>query len=89
MSGISGNARAERRVRLAAAMADEGIDILVVAGNPWRCDYLRFAADVTPVEGHAFAFIDREGPARIITEHPAEARRLRSERADRSLGLSM
>jgi len=46
-------------------MTDEGIDVLVVAGNPWRCDYLRFAADITPVEGHAFAFIDHEGPARI------------------------
>jgi len=70
-------------------MADEGIDILVVAGNPWRCDYLRFAADVTPVEGHAFAFIDREGPARIITEHPAEARRLRSEQAELDVRWSL
>jgi len=49
-------------------MADEGIDVLVVAGNPWRGDYLRFAADITPVEGQAFAFIDRDGPARIIVE---------------------
>ena len=62
-------------------MAEEGIDVLVVAGNPWRSDYLRFAADITPVEGHAFAFIQCEGPARIIVEHPAEAARLRSEQA--------
>jgi len=45
-------------------MANEGIDVLVVAGNPWRNDYLRFAADITPLEGHAFAFIDRGGPAK-------------------------
>ncbi len=89
MSGIPASARAERRTRLAAAMADQGIDVLVVAGNPWRSDYLRFAADITPVEGHAFAFIEREGPARIIVEHPAEAARLRSERAELDVRWSL
>ena len=89
MSAIPGNARAERRVRLATAMADQGIDILVVAGNPWRSDYLRFAADITPLEGQAFAFIDREGPARIIVEHPAEAARLRSEQAELDVRWSL
>src|SRR2546427_7195 len=43
--------------------------------------WLGFAADITPVEGQAFAFIDRDGPVRIIVEHPAEAARLRSEQA--------
>src|SRR6266516_2683256 len=70
-------------------MADEGIDILVVAGNPWRSDYLRFAADITAVEGQAFAFIDRDGPARIIVEHPAEAARFRSERAELDVRWSL
>ena len=79
MSEVPVNAPAERRARLAAAMADEGIDILVVAGNPWRSDYLRFAADFTPTEGQAFAFIDGDGPSQVIVEHPAEAARLRSE----------
>ncbi len=89
MSGNPGNARAERRTRLAAAMAEEGIDVLVVAGNPWRSDYLRFAADITPVEGHAFAFIQCEGPARIIVEHPAEAARLRWEQAELDVRWSL
>ena len=84
-----GNAHAERRVRLAAAMADEGIDILVVAGNPWRSDYLRFAADITPVEGDAFAFIDRDGPTRVIVEHPAEAARLRLEQEELDVRWSL
>ncbi len=70
-------------------MAEEGIDVLVVAGNPWRSDYLRFAADITPVEGHAFALIEREGPARIIVEHPAEAARLRSEQAELDVRWSL
>ncbi|HTF13499.1 MAG TPA: M24 family metallopeptidase, partial [Burkholderiales bacterium] len=89
MSEIPGSARAERHARLAAAMADEGIDILVVAGNPWRSDYLRFAGDITPVEGHVFAFIDRAGPARIIVEHPAEAARLRSEQPELEVSWSL
>jgi Xaa-Pro aminopeptidase len=88
VSEISANARAERRARLAAAMAVEQIDVLVVVGNPWRSDYLRFALDVTPVEGHAFAFIERGGPVRIIVEHPAEAARLRSEQPELEVSWS-
>jgi Xaa-Pro dipeptidase len=89
VSGIPASARAERRTRLAATMAEEGIDVLVVAGNPWRSDYLRFAADITPVEGHAFAFIEREGPARIIVESPVEAARLRSEQPELDVAWSL
>src|SRR5439155_876521 len=89
VSAIPRNARSERCARLDAAMANEGIDVLVVAGNPWRSDYLRFAADITPLEGHAFAFIDRGGPARIIVEHPAEAARLRSEQAELDVRWSL
>src|SRR5438477_9946333 len=70
-------------------MADESIDILVVAGNPWRSDYLRFAADITPVEGDAFAFIDRDGPTRVIVEHPAEAARLRLEQEELDVRWSL
>src|SRR5207253_10546615 len=77
------------RVRVAASMADGGIDILVVAGNPWRSDYLRFAVDITPVEGDAFAFIDRDGPTRVIVEHPAEAARLRSEQEELDVRWSL
>lgn len=64
------------------AMAREEIDVLVVAGNPWRSDYLRFAVDITPIEGQVFAFIERDEAARIIVEHPAEAARFRSEQPE-------
>jgi Xaa-Pro dipeptidase len=73
------NLRAERRARLAAAMAAEKLDVLVVAGNPWRSDYLRYAADLAPTCGHVFALIEREGQAQVIAEHPAEAKRFHSE----------
>ncbi len=79
---MSERLRAERRARLAAAMAAEGIDLLVVAGNPWRSDYLRYAVDLAPVEGHVFAFVGREGGARVVAELPGEAARFRSEQDD-------
>jgi len=79
MSGFPGDLRAERRERLASAMAVESIDILVVAGNPWRSDYLRFAIDVTLAEGQAFAFVHRDGGTRLIAENEAEAERIRVE----------
>jgi Xaa-Pro dipeptidase len=74
--------RAERRARLAAAMEAEGIEVLVVAGNPWRSDYLRYAVDLTPTEGQVFALIEREGHAQVVAEHPAEAARFQSERPE-------
>ena len=63
-------------------MASEEFDVLVVAGNPWRGDYLRFAVDFAPTEGEAFAFVERESAARMLVEHPAEAARLRSEQPE-------
>ena len=81
--------RAERRARLAAAMAAEGIDVLVVAGNPWRSDYLRYAADLAPTDGQVFAFIDRQSKARVITELPSEAARFRAEQGDLEVSWSL
>lgn len=69
----------ERRERLGAAMAQEGIDALVVAGNPWRSDYLRFAVDVTPLEGQVIAILHRDAPARLMVESPVEAARIAAE----------
>jgi Xaa-Pro dipeptidase len=79
---------AERRARLAAAMAAEGIDLLLVAGNPWRSDYLRYAADLTPAEGQVFAFVGREGTERVIAELPAEAARFHSEQPELQVSWS-
>ena len=79
MNGSTDALAGERRARLAVAMSGEGIDVLVVAGNAWRSDYLRFVAGVTVVEGQAFALIEREKPARLIIESAAEAARFRVE----------
>lgn len=74
--------RAERRARLAAAMAAEAIDVLVVAGDPWRSDYLRYTADITPTDGQVFALIEREGHVQVVAENPAEAARFHAEQPD-------
>jgi Xaa-Pro aminopeptidase len=79
VSSLSERLRAERRTRLAAAMAEEKLDVLVVAGNPWRGDYLRYAADLTPTCGHTFAIVERDGPVQVIAEHPVEAKRFHAE----------
>jgi Xaa-Pro dipeptidase len=81
--------RAERRARLAAAMAAEGVDVLLVAGNPWRSDYLRYAADLTPTFGHVFALIEREGGVQVVAEHPLEAARFQSEQPDLRVSWSL
>jgi Xaa-Pro aminopeptidase len=71
--------REERRERLDAALAEAGLDALVVAGDPWRSDYLRFALDATPVEGRAIAIVERGGAARLLVDSPAEAARFARE----------
>jgi Xaa-Pro aminopeptidase len=50
-----------RRKRLAAAMAEQGVDLLVVYGNAWQNDYLRYATDFGILEGEALAVVRRDG----------------------------
>ena len=45
----------ERRRRLMAAMQEEGCDAVLVYGNAWQCDYLRYVTDFPTVEGEAMA----------------------------------
>ncbi|OGA46893.1 MAG: hypothetical protein A3G25_12635 [Betaproteobacteria bacterium RIFCSPLOWO2_12_FULL_63_13] len=87
-SAVSGAIRNERQQRLAAAMQAEGIDVLVVAGNAWRSDYLRFAADITPIEGNALAFVERDGTARVLIDSAVEAARLAAEYPHLSVSAS-
>ncbi len=66
--------RDERLARLRGAMAQAGIDVLTLAGNAWRSDYLRYALDITPMEGHVLALVDDAG-VRLFTASPQEAQR--------------
>ena len=60
-------------------MAQAGMDVLVVAGDAWRSDYLRYAIDVTPMEGLAIAVLGGSGETRVFVESPLEARRIQAE----------
>ena len=43
----------QRCARVRHAMGQAGLDLLVVVGDAWRSDSLRFVEDVTPLEGVA------------------------------------
>ncbi|MGE3936394.1 MAG: M24 family metallopeptidase [Rhodospirillaceae bacterium] len=67
--------RLERKRRLGEMMAREGWDTLVVAGNAWHNDGLRYVSDLAVVEGEAIAVIDSGGDTAIYVECPIEAER--------------
>jgi Xaa-Pro aminopeptidase len=71
--------RAQRRQRLRETMAQAGLDLLLVAGDAWRSDYLRYAIDVTPMEGLVIALLARDGPTRVVVGSPLEAQRIAAE----------
>jgi len=76
---VSAALREQRAARLRKAMAQAGMDVLLVAGDAWRSDYIRYAIDVTPMEGLAIAVIDRSGATRVFVDNPVEARRIAAE----------
>ena len=49
----------ERLLRLVDAMKDEGLDALLVYGNNWQGDYLRYATDFGIIEGQGLAIVAR------------------------------
>ncbi len=69
----------QRAGRLREAMGQAGMDVLVVAGDAWRSDYIRYAIDVTPMEGLAVAVIQRDRATQLFVESPAEASRIAAE----------
>src|SRR5271165_6127243 len=65
----------DRRARLTAAMAEAGLDVLVVYGNSWQCDYLRYATDFGSLEGQALALVGKDGHVTLYLDSPLEADR--------------
>jgi len=58
----------ERRQRLAAAMAEAGIDEMVLYGNAWQDDYLRYATDFGILEGHGIALVAADGTVDLFVD---------------------
>lgn len=69
----------QRRERLAAAMRDAAIDVLLLYGNSWQGDYLRYATDFGLVEGHGLALVAADGEVALFVESAVEAERAQAE----------
>ncbi|WEX10778.1 Xaa-Pro peptidase family protein [Chelativorans sp. AA-79] len=64
-----------RRRRLIEAMKDAGLDVVVLYGNAWQNDYLRYAADFGILEGEGIAVVTSEGETLLYLDDPFEADR--------------
>ena len=69
----------ERRRRLLAAMAEAGIAEMVLYGNAWQGDYLRYAADFGILEGHGIAVVSADGTTELFLDSATETERAEAE----------
>jgi Xaa-Pro dipeptidase len=69
----------ERRRRLLDAMAQAGIAEMVLYGNAWQGDYLRYAADFGILEGHGIAVVSADGTTALYLDSATEAERAEAE----------
>src|SRR6202162_5862729 len=65
----------ERKARLIDAMAEAGLDLLLVYGNAWQNDYLRYATDFGILEGQALALVRNDGQVTLYLDSPLDADR--------------
>src|ERR1700731_3107313 len=65
----------QRKARLIDAMSDAGLDLLLVYGNAWQNDYLRYATDFGILEGQALALVRNDGPVTLYLDSPIEVDR--------------
>lgn len=69
----------ERRRRLLAAMAEAGIEEMVLYGNAWQGDYLRYATDFGILEGHGIAVVAVDGATELFLDSATDAERAEAE----------
>lgn len=67
---------------LTAAMKREGADVLLVIGNNWHADYLRYATDFGIQEGQGIALVRADGSTTLLLDDPVEVERARIETPD-------
>ncbi len=77
----------ERRRRLVTAMAEAGIKEMVLYGNAWQVDYLRYAADFGILEGHGIAVVTADGATELFLDSAVEAERAEVEAPDVQIHL--
>jgi Xaa-Pro aminopeptidase len=61
MTEVAVSVFADRRARLLQEMAAEGLDVLLLYGNAWQNDYLRYATDFGILEGQALVIVREDG----------------------------
>ena len=69
----------ERRKRLAEAIREAGLDHVLLYGNAWQGDYLRYGADFGILEGHGLALIDADGAVELFLDSATDAERAELE----------
>jgi Xaa-Pro dipeptidase len=69
----------ERQQRLSAAMREAGMEHMVLYGNAWQGDYLRYAADFGILEGHGIALVSASGDAELFLDSATEVERAEIE----------
>jgi Xaa-Pro dipeptidase len=65
----------QRIKRLTDAMQESGLDAMLVYGNAWQGDYLRYATDFGILEGQALAIVRGDGRITLYLDSPLEADR--------------
>jgi Xaa-Pro dipeptidase len=69
----------ERRQRLTAAMRQAGIGHMVLYGNAWQGDYLRYGTDFGILEGHGIALVAADGDVELFLDSATDAERAELE----------
>jgi Xaa-Pro aminopeptidase len=69
----------ERRQRLMTAMREAGIAHMVLYGNAWQGDYLRYGADFGILEGHGIALVAADGDVELFLDSATEVERAELE----------
>ncbi len=69
----------ERRAKLMDVLSQNGLDCVVLFGNAWQNDYLRYSTDFAIVEGDAFSVFHKDGTVQLFLESAHEADRAKIE----------
>ena len=68
-----------RRARLLAAMAEADIAGVVLYGNAWQADYLRYGADFGILEGNGIAVVSSDAAVDLFLDSATETERAEAE----------
>jgi len=79
---MSASIAAARRRALTSRMTDSQLDFVLVYGNAWQSDYLRYVTDFGILEGEALALISRDGEVTLFVDSALEAERVHLESSE-------